>query len=141
MSTFKAYFSINCYSFTLLILIYAVLDKLNVFPPVTSDHIFVYFLMTTLIAILIALTNKLPIKNNLLCSLIRLLDITLVVFSLGITFKIFPLDWFIISIIMGMILVIYFGVQGLLIIKDHSDAHAINKQLTLKKKEKKDRDR
>lgn len=131
MSKLKIHFNIICYSFTFLVLLYAFLAWLGVFPPLATSNIFLFLAMTTGITVLIALTDKLPIKNSLLCSLIRILDITLVVFTLGILTDLFPLEWSYIFYTLGMILVIYFGVCGVLMIKDQADAQAINKQIRL----------
>ncbi|RXZ79676.1 DUF3021 family protein [Paenibacillaceae bacterium] len=131
MSTLKTHFTIICYSFTFLVLLYAVMDAVEIFPPLSAGNIFLFMGMTVSIKLLIALTDKLPVKNGTLASLIRIADIIIVVFTLGILFELFPLDWFYILCTLGMILIIYFGVGSILMIKDQADANAINKQLRL----------
>lgn len=130
MSTFKTYFSITCYSFTFFILIYNVLAKLTFFPPMTVDDIFIYFLMMFSITLLIAVTDLLPIRNQLLAALIRITDTVIVVFTAGLTFKLIPLTWTYMLTTIGMILLIYFGVSAVLMIKDKADAKSINEQLS-----------
>lgn len=129
MSTLKTYFNITCYSFTLLVLLYATLAGLNVFPPLSTSNIFLFLFITMCISILMIVTDRLPIKNNLFILLIRLLDIVFVVFTIGILSDLFPLEWSYILYTLGMILVIYFSVYAVLMIKDQSDAKAINKQI------------
>lgn len=129
MSKFKTYFTINCYSFTFLILIYALLAKLELFPPLTIDSVFVHFLMTLCGTLLIALTDRLPIGNELLASFIRIVDVAVAVFGIGFTFDLIPMEWTTILPIMGMILVIYVCVAAISMIKGQADANEINKQL------------
>lgn len=131
MSTLKAYFNINSYSFTFLVLLYALLAWLDVFPPLATGDIFIFFIMTTCITFLIQLTDKLPIANPLLCSLIRILDIVFVVYTIGFLSDLFPLNWINILTTLGMIVLIYFCVYGVMMIKDQADAKAINKQIRM----------
>lgn len=130
MSAFKTYFSISCYSFTFFVLIYNVLAKLTFFPPMTVNDIFVYFFMMLGIALLLAATDLLPIRNQLLAAFMRIADIGFVVFTIGLTFKRIPLDWTYLLTTIGIILLIYSGVSAVLMIKDKADAKSINEQLS-----------
>lgn len=130
MSTFKTYFTITCMSFTFLILIYAFLSELGLFAPMTMNEILLYFLMTLCGSVLIALTDRLPISNGPVNSLIRILDVAVSVFGIGIAFDLFPLEWSYILPIIGMILIIYVGVSAVVMIKGKADASEINKQLS-----------
>ncbi|RIX48720.1 DUF3021 family protein [Paenibacillus nanensis] len=130
MSTFKTYFTITCMSFTFLILIYALLSELGLFSPMTMNEILLYFLMTLCGSVLIALTDRLPISNGPVNSLVRILDVAVSVFGIGIAFDLFPLEWSYILPIIGMILIIYVGVSAVVMIKGKADASEINKQLS-----------
>lgn len=129
MSTIKFYFTICSISFTFQLLLYAAFDLADWFAPITADRIFFFFLITVSVTALIALTDRLPIQNMIIASIIRIIDIVVVVFGFGFIFKIIPMDWAFILPIFGMIIVIYFGVVGILMMKDQADAKAINKQL------------
>ncbi|RJE85129.1 DUF3021 family protein [Paenibacillus sp. 1011MAR3C5] len=133
MSTFKSYFTINCYAFTIITLMYSILVKAGLFRPMSVDDVFIYFLMTVSLTILIALIDRLPIRSYMLTSFIRIAGIAAVVFTIGIVFEMFPLEWKYVGPILGMILLTYFAVSALLMIRDQADARAINKQLSQRK--------
>lgn len=138
MKTFKTYISILCYAFTLQVLIYALLAKLELFPPMSVDAVFVHFLITLFGTVLIAITDRLPIGNELIASFIRIADIIIAVFGIGFAFGLIPVEWTYIVTIIGMILVIYVGVSAVVMIRDQADASAINKQLSRRLQQSKD---
>lgn len=133
MFKFKTYFTINCYAFTLITLMYSVFAKAGLFTPLSVDDVFIYFLMTVCLTVLIALIDLLPVTSYVLVSLLRIAAIAAVVFSIGIAFEMFPLEWKYIGPIIGMILLTYFAVSALMMIRDQADARAINKQLSQRK--------
>lgn len=133
MSTFKNYFTINCYAFTLITLIYSILTKAGLFTPMSVDDVFIYFLMTVCLSAFIAIVDLMSIGSYILASLIRIVGIAGVVFGIGLSFGLFPLEWPFIGSILGMILLIYFIVSGLLMVRDQADAKAINKHLSERK--------
>lgn len=135
MSTFKTYFTITCYSFTFLMLIYSALNGFGVFAPVSAEEVFIFFLMTFCGSALIAWTDQLPIRNPMLASLIRVADVAVSVFGIGLATGMFPLEWFHVLTILGMIVVIYGGVSAVLMIKDKADADAINERLSSRNRE------
>jgi len=129
MSLLKAFLNVNSYTFTLVILIYACLAQLGVFSPLTTNVIFLLFLITSCTTLLIQLTERLPIRSNALIPLIRLADIVIVVFTVSYFTNLFPFEWSYIGYTLGMILLIYFAVQGICSMKDQADAKAINRQI------------
>ncbi|MFF2886188.1 hypothetical protein [Paenibacillus sp. NPDC057967] len=133
MSTFKSYFTINCYAFTIITIIYSILVKAGLFTPMSVDDVFIYFLMTVSLSILIAIIDLLPIRSYALTSLIRIAGIVAVVFTIGYSFEMFSFEWRYVGPILGMILFTYFAVSALLMIRDQADARAINKQLSQRK--------
>ncbi|MCR2806577.1 DUF3021 domain-containing protein [Paenibacillus soyae] len=135
MSRYKVYFTITCYSFTFLMLIYSALNGLGVFPTLLAAEVFLLFLMTLCGSILIAVTNRLPINNPLLAAFTRVADVAVSVFGIGFVSGMIPMEWFYVLTILGMIIVIYFGVAGVLMIKDKADADAINEQLSRRNKQ------
>jgi len=133
MFRFKTYFTITCYTFTLITLMYSIFAKIELFTPLSVDDVFIYFLMTVCLTALIALIDLLPVTSYALVSLLRIAAIAAVVFIIGIVFEMFPLEWKYIGPIIGMILLTYFAVSALMMIRDQADARAINKQLSQRK--------
>lgn len=133
MFRFKTYFTITCYAFTLITLMYSIFAKVGLFTPLSIDDVFIYFFMTVCLTVLIALIDLLPVSSYVLVSLLRIAAIATVVFTIGIAFEMFPLEWQYIGPIIGMILLTYFAVSALMMIRDQADARAINKQLSQRK--------
>ena len=67
MSKFKFYVTMNCVSFTVLMLLFTILSVTVGFAAVVPEAVLVLFLMTTCIAVMISFTDRLPmtIKENL----------------------------------------------------------------------------
>ena len=135
MSTIKTYFTIACYSFTFLMLIYSALNVIGYFPPAKAEEVFIFFLMTLAASALIAWTDRLPIRSMLLASFIRIADVAVCVFGIGLVTEMFIPKWTNVLSILGMIIVIYFGVHGVLMMKDKADENAINKRLSRRNRE------
>ena len=107
MSKFKFYFTMDCVSFTLLMLLFSFLSLFGL-ATVVIESVFILFLMTTCIAMIIFFTDKLPINEA-------------------------PY----VAVVLGMIAVVYFGTFGVLIIKARADAEDINRQIKKMKQERK----
>ncbi|MDF2721550.1 MAG: hypothetical protein K0Q59_1225 [Paenibacillus sp.] len=135
MQAFKKYMTINCYTFTCLLLLYHGLELLGWFPPMEKGQIYVYFLMTTTIALLIAWSRRLPVSNAPLEAALDIASIVIGVFGVGAAFRLFPFEWRYILLIGGMIAVIYVAVSGIMMIRDKAEARMINEKL-LRRKER-----
>lgn len=136
MATFKRYFVIDCVSFAILILVYTAVALAGV-TTLNEFAVFLLFVMTSAIAVLMFLTDKLPIKNPLLNMLVNFLDCVIVVFGMGCPFGFIPVEAPLILTVLGMIAIVYFATFGILVIKAHADADIINKQLE-KRKQRRD---
>lgn len=131
MSTLKTYLNIQCYSFTLLVLIHSALGWFEIYPAITVEGVFMLFAITLCTTVFIMMLDRIPIKSNPLRSLLQIAAIMLVVFGMGFLGGTIPVRLDIILSVVGVILLIYFCVYGILMIKDQSDAKAINKQIML----------
>lgn len=130
MSSFKEYFTYDCISFTIITLIYAILVEIHVFESITADMLLQLFAMTSCAVILMYFTNKF-FSNTLLQMIIaNIIDIFIAVFGLNIVaFHMFDLTLMNILVVSAMILISYFGVFGVTIIRYQSDADCINQRL------------
>ncbi|MGP0584022.1 DUF3021 family protein [Paenibacillus timonensis] len=132
MTPFKTYFTIDCISFTFVILIFSGLSLLNLLPPLTTLIALQIFAMTTCIAFLMTLTDRIPWKSLWPSILVDIVTVLFSVFAIGWLFHVFPMDWPNFAVISGMSVVVYFAVYGVLIIKDRVDADKINQQIQSK---------
>lgn len=135
MSKFKFYITMNCVSFTVLILIYTVLCLFGL-STVNEAAVLILLLMTTCIAVLIFFTDKLPVDSLILRIVIDLAVIIAIVFILGGTTGFIPLEPGYILVVLLMIVVVYFITYAVLIIQNKADAEDINKKIRKLKKEK-----
>lgn len=136
MSKFKFYFTINCISFTLLVLLFTILSLLGL-ATVTAEVILILFIMTACIAIAMFFTDKVMLKKAGLRNLVDLLVIALVVFGIGFGTGFIPMEIAYLFIVLGMILVIYFVTYGIMLIKTMADAESINQRIKEIKAQKK----
>ncbi|MNW44944.1 hypothetical protein D3C74_221950 [compost metagenome] len=132
MTQFKTYFTIDCISFTFVILIFSGLSLLDLLPSLTTLIALQIFAMTTCITFLMTLTNRIPWKSLWPSILIDIVTVLFSVFAIGWLFHVFPMDWPNFAVISGMSVVVYFSVYGVLIIKDRVDADKINQQIQSK---------
>lgn len=135
MAKFKYYFTMDCVSFTLLALLYSLLSVFG-FATVAVEAIFILFLMTTCIAVLIFLTDKIPVNSTPLSMALNLADIVAVVFIIGGFTGFIPFEAPYVGIVLGMIAAVYFGTFGVLAIKNRADAENINRQIKKMKQER-----
>ncbi|WP_232695459.1 DUF3021 domain-containing protein [Brevibacillus daliensis] len=135
MFKLKHYLTTSCISFTLLILIFSILDIINVFPPITAYSVFQIFFMTSCITVLMYFTDKIPVKNNLMMIAIHLSDILFVVLTVGLLMNMFVLSKTNLLAICIIILLVYFGVYSVVMIKNHVDANYINKKIHSRKQQ------
>ncbi|MEK3883381.1 hypothetical protein [Paenibacillus sp. PL2-23] len=135
MSKYKAYFAITCYSFTFLMLIYSALNLLGLFRPASAREVLLMFLITLCGSILIAVTDRLPIRNPMAAAFVRVADVSVCVFGIGFAAKMIPLNALYVLIIFAMIVAIYVIVSAFMMIKDKAEASAINEQLSRRYKQ------
>ncbi len=128
MAKFKFYITMNCVSFTVLVLIYTLLCLLGM-SVVNEMAILVLLLMTTCIAFIIFFTDKIPINSIALRMVIDLAVIMAVAFGIGGPIGFIPLEWGYVPVVLAMILAVYFATYGVLIIKNKADAEDINKKI------------
>ncbi|HEX3040213.1 MAG TPA: hypothetical protein VHP54_07970 [Caproiciproducens sp.] len=129
MSSFKEYFTYDCISFTIISLIYALLVEINVFQHITAGVLLQLFAMTTCAVTLMYFTN-LRFSNTIFqMILVNLLDIFIAVFGLSVAFHMIDLTPVNILTVSIMILISYFGVFGVTIIRYQADADCINKRI------------
>jgi hypothetical protein len=130
MYSFKEYFTYDCISFTIITLIYAILVKIHVFDTITADVLLQLFAMTSGAVILMYFTNKYFSNTILQMVLVNIIDIFISVFGLGAgVFHMIDLTLMNVLVVSAMILISYFGVFGVTIIRYQSDADYINKRL------------
>lgn len=125
----KSYVISCCISFTVISLIYVIFSKLNIFTEINGDILLQLFAMTVLAVILMAITDKYPYKTNLGIIFMNILDISVSIFIINLLFKTFEFKpiYFFTDLI--MILVSYFTVFGIFVLKDYKDAYLINKKI------------
>ncbi|WP_066686228.1 DUF3021 family protein [Christensenella intestinihominis] len=129
MSKFKFYVTMDCISFTALMLLYTVLSVTVGFADVVPEAVLVLFLMTTCIAVLISFTDRLPVSSPALQMIVDLVDIVAVVFLIGGFGGFIPMELPYVPIVLGMIGIVYLVTFGVLVIKNRADAEDINKQI------------
>ncbi len=135
MSKLKFYITMNCVSFTILVLIYTVLCVFGM-STVNEAAILILFLMTTCIAAAIFFTNKIPVNSAALRIVIDLAVIMAVVFGIGGPMGFIPLETGYVLVVLAMVLAVYFATFAVLVIKNKADAEDINQKIHELKKEK-----
>ena len=106
MSKFKFYITMNCVSFTVLVLIYTVLCVFGM-SSVNEIAILILLLMTTCIAAAIFFADKLPVNSAALRIVIDLAIIVAVVFGIGGPTGFIPLEPGNVLVVMAMIIAVY----------------------------------
>jgi hypothetical protein len=127
MSSFKEYFTYDCISFTIITLIYALLVEIKVFHSITAVVLLQLFAMTSSAAILMFFTNRHFSNTIFQMIVVNLIDIFIPVFGLGVAFHMIELTPVNILTVSAMILISYFGVFGVTVIRYQADADCINK--------------
>lgn len=126
---FSGFFTITCTSFTIIVLLYTVLSGF-MDVPVNAKEIFVLFSVCAMVALVIFLTDFIPIKSISLRFAINFLDVFLTVFLFGGgLLGMFPFTWKIMLIVFGMLTVAYIGVVAVMFINEQITAADINKKI------------
>ncbi len=126
----KPYLLCNCISFTIVVLLFSLSSFFNIAPQLSSKVILQLFSMTSLSVILMFFTDKLPIyKNRTFLILIDILDICISVFGLGILYGVIPVTADALLSAFLIILLSYFGVYGVLILRGKQEANLINHRI------------
>ncbi|MDU4694994.1 MAG: DUF3021 family protein [Paenibacillus sp.] len=132
MIKLKTYITIDCISYTFVILIFSGLSLLDVLPSLTTLLALQIFAMTTCIALLMFLTDRIPWKSLWSSIAVDIVTVLVSVFGIGWLFRVFPMDWPNFALIGGMSVMVYFAVFGVLVIKDRVDADKINQRIQSK---------
>ncbi|GJM82291.1 hypothetical protein HMSSN139_47870 [Paenibacillus sp. HMSSN-139] len=134
MTKLKTYLTIDCISFTFVILIFSGLSLLEVLPPLSTRLALQIFAMTTCIAFLMSFSDRIPWKSLWPSMAVEIGIVLFSVFTIGWLFRVFPMNGPNFAVISGMSVAVYFGVYGVLIIKDRVDADKINQHIQSKQK-------
>ncbi|MDU2241578.1 MAG: DUF3021 family protein [Paenibacillus sp.] len=134
MTKLKTYLTIDCISFTFVILIFSGLSLLDVLPPLSTRIALQIFAMTSCIALLMNFTDRIPWKSLWPSMAVEIGIVLFSVFTIGWLFRVFPMNGPNFAVISGMSVAVYFGVYGVLIIKDRVDADKINQHIQSKQK-------
>lgn len=136
MTKLKYHILIDCISFTCVMVLFSIIGAFLKWEIPTLG-ILVFFLITTLISLLMYFTNQLPIHKGVFMVLIDLADIALVVFVVGgAIFRLFTFDLVTCAAIAGMILVVYFAVIAVITIRTQVEAKSINQKIQERRKRK-----
>ncbi|OEH84157.1 hypothetical protein BHU72_12175 [Desulfuribacillus stibiiarsenatis] len=120
----------TCISFTSVLLIYSLLGEIGITLKVQNYTVFQLFGISAVIAMVMFFTDQIPFKTVYTWIAVSIADIFVVVFVLGgLIFQMFPFTPFILLVVSMMIIVVYFVVFGVMVIKNQVDAHSINKKL------------
>ncbi len=137
MKQIMKYTITNCISFTILMLLYALLEKAGSASPLTVDVMLDFLVITTVISVLMYLSERFLQPGVLLGMALDIAIIFLVVFGLGsLAFNMFPFTWQQFIVISGMILITYFAVYGFMVIKEQRDAERINESIQKRKRDR-----
>lgn len=134
MTKLKTYLTIDCISFTFVILIFSGLSLLEVLPPLSTRLALQIFAMTSCIAFLMSFSDRIPWKSLWPSMAVEIGIVLFSVFTIGWLFRVFPMNGPNFAVISGMSVAVYFGVYGVLIIKDRVDADKINQHIQSKQK-------
>lgn len=129
------FFTMICTSFTIITMLY-VLFSGPMDAIVNAEAILKLFATCAMVALVIFITDSIPITNLPLRLLINFLDVSLTVFLFGGgILKMFPFERALILIIFGMLSATYVGVMIVMIINDQIKAADINNKISEMKKE------
>lgn len=141
MKEFRPYILTSLISYAVLVLVFVIGNFITDELKVTGIIMIVLFCMIICISLLMYFTDKINIKNKAVSVIVDLIEIFAVVFGIGLPSDFISSEWLVIIIVSIVILIVYFSVAGVLIIKTNADAEEINARLKnlkskLKSKEK-----
>lgn len=128
-------FITNCISFVMVTLIYTLLGELHVCSRITSQHIFIFFGMTTAVMFMMMLTDRIPTSYNSIIMGMQILDIFIVVCVTNWIFQLLGLPmlflWTLPNILFIFIfnIIVYFAVFGVNMLKYKKVQKQINEKL------------
>lgn len=129
------FFTILCTSFTVITLSYILLSDF-MDAVVNTEAILKLFGTCAMVALVIFITDYIPITNLPLRLLINFLDVFLTVFLFGGgILRMFPFEWEIMLIVFGMLSAAYVGVITVMVINEQIKATDINSKISEMKKE------
>lgn len=137
MSNFSERFTAACISSTLVIFFYAVLGDFGIVGEIDNQTVYQLLIINFVIAIAMYFTDQLPVKNIYVCMAVNVADIFIVVFLLGgAIWGLFPLSVKMLAVYGSMILVVYFLVFGILLLRSQADVNCINKKIMARRVKK-----
>lgn len=125
---FKLYFTIDCISFTVLLLLFSGLSAFEL-TTVTAEAVAMLFLMTTCVAVLMSFTDRIGTEGSAANMIVDLADVIGVVFVIGGITGFVPLEPVYVLIVLAMIVAVYFITFGVMMIKTKADAEHINQRI------------
>lgn len=129
------FFSITCISFTIIMLLYAILSKV-MNATVNDIAIYMLFAICAMVSLAILITDRfIPAQSIPLRMLIDFIDVFFTVFLFGGgVLRMFPFTWDIMPFVFIMLTVAYFGCLAILWINEQIISVGINKKISEMKK-------
>ncbi|HIU33914.1 MAG TPA: DUF3021 family protein [Candidatus Pullichristensenella excrementigallinarum] len=125
---------IDCVSFTVSIVLVALLSLLFSEEIYTAESILQNFVCTSLISILIYFTSRLPIESEILGALITLLDVAAVMLFLGMgIFRWFPWEIRSLLLFIGVFVTVFFVTYAVMLLENKISSDRINQAIREKK--------
>ena len=107
MNQFKKYLMIDCYAFTAVVLANAIFQALNIASEVPMKYSLYIFLVSSVIAFLMFLTDQFIVSNGKVKGIVHILDVLVPVFLSNMLQNGFQLKLIETLIVIGFSLVIY----------------------------------
>lgn len=107
MNQFKKYLMIDCYAFTAVVLANAIFQALNIASEVPMKYSLYIFLVSSVIAFLMFLTDQFIVSNGKVKGIVHILDVLVPVFLSNMLQSGFQLKLIETLIVIGFSLVIY----------------------------------
>ena len=107
MNQFKKYLMIDCYAFTAVVLANAIFQALNIASEVPMKYSLYIFLVRSVIAFLMFLTDQFIVSNGKVKGIVHILDVLVPVFLSNMLQNGFQLKLIETLIVIGFSLVIY----------------------------------
>ena len=125
---------IDCVSFTVSIVLVALLSLLFSEEIYTAKSILQNFVCTSLISVLIYFSSRLPIESEILSSLITLLDVAAVMLFLGMgIFRWFPWEIRSLLLFIGVFVTVFFVTYAVMLLENKISSDRINQAIREKK--------
>lgn len=140
IKNFKYYLTICCTSFTVVTLILSVINiSVDLMSSNTWMNNIELFIVCFFITMLMMFTDMLTKNSNIFLGiLVHLVDVFVPVFGIGgFIFGWFPISWYWVGIVSGLLIVIYFSIYGIMLLQVKNTSDGINKKILERKGEHK----